>query len=190
MKDRTHILIIITFIKSSFSTPTCPKSELDQSRFIWYTCGASGNTNKWFGVSLQTGTLDVAKSDCDDVSNTYQSELIWIEDQNVDICAYYALKLYAGGREFSTVSSLQKFGETVWRWCPGNTNIELEVCVNSHPLTYENWGDMKNGENCMELFIEKSAKSFSDYNWRTKDCGDLMYGQNRFMCVVDCSKKK
>ena len=184
-------IVLLNFAVIVSASPSCSKNELDQSRFIWYSCGTAGNTNKWYGVSLISDTLDAAKSACDEVSNSYKTELLWIGDQNVDICAYYALKLYAGGKDYSVVSSLQKFGYTVWQWCPGNSNIEMEVCVDPHPMGYTNWGigEPRDGQYCMEVHVEKGAKSFGDYNWKTKDCGELMYSQNRFMCVVDCDDK-
>merc|ERR1712228_220831 len=153
---------------------TAPRCDPDdKNEFSWYTCGLE--SDKWFGVSFIKRTWEQAKSECAKAQDTYVAEIMAVPNQNIDVCAYYALNMYSGGREMGAVYS-GKFSALAgerWYWCPNDDNAGVSCMETGYPMTYMNWNHepvITEPTMCMGGKVEAHATSFYDYGWRTYGC--------------------
>ena len=69
------------------STPSCQPPQNSDSLISWNSCGI--DKNAWYGLTKNSQTVAASVAVCDSVGG----ELVYIQDQDTDICSYYAMSL-------------------------------------------------------------------------------------------------
>lgn len=86
-KTYTFVIIFSLLLKTLAQKISCPAPLCDNCGVNWYSCGLDDDS--WYGITKIPTNIKGAQSIC----QSFNSELISIESENTDICAYYSLIL-------------------------------------------------------------------------------------------------
>ena len=117
------------------STQTCQPPAGSDSLISWSSCGIA--KNYLYGITKYTNDVEASIATC----KAFDSELITIDTEDVDACAYYSMSLNQLSSEIVLFSGRYFEYLDEWGWCPfyqwGNP-ID-ESCTKK--IDYENWLD-------------------------------------------------
>ena len=129
---------------SAPTAPSCQVSESSNSLISWYSCGI--DKNAWYGITRNTHTVAASISVCESVGG----ELVYINDQDTDMCSYYAMNLDGIKNELVIFSGRYFVAFNKWAWCPKYTpGTQIEDGCIEQIEGYENWVNDGSQGDCM-----------------------------------------
>ena len=170
---------------SAPTSPSCQPPQNSDSLISWTSCGI--DKNAWYGVTKNTQTLGASVSVCESVGG----ELVYIKDQDTDMCSYYAMSLSGIQNELVLFSGRYFVAFDEWAWCPNYTpGTQIEDGCIGKIEGYENWANDGSQGDCMGGLIYGNSASFYDYGWEKRNCGLMDQERVKALCRLDCDSQR